>query len=55
MGETRSIILRAMLENPNITVTGLAKVLDMSTTAVEKNIQHNPARWADDENNDLTT
>ena len=40
LGETRVAIVRAMLANPNVTVVQLAQALQISTTAVEKNLQH---------------
>jgi ATP-dependent DNA helicase RecG len=39
LGETRAAIIRAMLANSKVTTTQLAKSLNISTTAVEKNIQ----------------
>ncbi|OGH59576.1 MAG: transcriptional regulator [Candidatus Lindowbacteria bacterium RIFCSPLOWO2_12_FULL_62_27] len=40
LGETRTAIVRAMQDNPKITLTKLASMLKFSTTAVEKNIQY---------------
>ena len=39
LGETRAAIIRAMLANSKVTTNQLAKSLNISTTAVEKNIQ----------------
>ena len=39
LGETRATIVRAMLANPNVTAVQLAQALQISTTAVEKNLQ----------------
>ena len=39
LGETRAAIVRAMHANPNVTVAQLAQALQISTTAVEKNLQ----------------
>ena len=40
LGETRATIMKAMRDNPRVTVTKLAEILGISTTAVEKNIQY---------------
>ena len=40
LGETRAVILQAMLDNPRISAKKLAGILDISTTAVEKNIRY---------------
>jgi ATP-dependent DNA helicase RecG len=40
LGETRAAIVKFMRDNPKVTATKLAEILDMSTTAVEKNIQY---------------
>ena len=40
LGETRAAIVKAMQDNPKVTVTKLANILRISTTAVEKNIQY---------------
>lgn len=40
LGETRTAILKAMQDDPKITGVKLAKLLGMSTTAVEKNIEY---------------
>ena len=39
LGETRATIVRAMLANPRVTTTQLAQFLNISTTAVEKNLK----------------
>ena len=38
LGETRTAIIRTMLANPRVTTVQLAKLLSISTTAVEKNL-----------------
>jgi ATP-dependent DNA helicase RecG len=40
LGETRAAIIQAMQDNPKVTAKRLAEILGISTTAVEKNIQH---------------
>ncbi|MCI0692876.1 winged helix-turn-helix transcriptional regulator [candidate division KSB1 bacterium] len=39
LGETRTTIVNAMLADPKVTVVQLARTLQISTTAVEKNLQ----------------
>jgi ATP-dependent DNA helicase RecG len=39
LGETRAAIVRAMLANPKVTTTQLAQTLNISATAVEKNLK----------------
>lgn len=39
LGETRAAIVRAMAANPHVTVVQLARILKISTTAVEKNLR----------------
>ena len=39
LGETRAAIVRAMVANPHVTVVQLARILKISTTAVEKNLR----------------
>ena len=39
LGETRAAIVRAMAANPQVTVVQLARILKISTTAVEKNLR----------------
>jgi ATP-dependent DNA helicase RecG len=40
LGETRAVIVQAMQDDSKVTVVRLAKLLGMSTTAVEKNIDY---------------
>lgn len=40
LGETRTAILRVMLDNPKITTTSLSEKLRISTTAVDNNIRY---------------
>ena len=40
LGATRAAIIQAMQDNPKVTAKRLAEILGISTTAVEKNIQH---------------
>jgi ATP-dependent DNA helicase RecG len=40
LGETRTAIVKAMKDDPKVTVVRLAKLIGMSTTAVEKNIEY---------------
>lgn len=40
LGETRTAIVKAMQNNPRVTVQKLAKLLGISTTAIENNIRY---------------
>ena len=39
LGKRRTAIIRLMIKNPNITVTEVGKILGISRTAADKNIQ----------------
>ena len=40
LGETRVNIIKTILNDPKISITKLSKLLNISTTAVEKNINY---------------